>query len=249
MNLNQLIVERPNKQIYKDGDLIIKVFNSDFKKSDVLNEALNIARVEETPLNIPKLNGVTMVEENWAIITDYIEGETLTSLMEKHPEKLSEYIELFVDIQMEIHTQTAPLLTNLKDKMRRKMKESFLDATTRYDLETRLESMPTHNKVCHGDLCPSNIMIDSKGTAYIIDWAHVTQGNASADVARSYLLFKLDGADELAETYLNTFCRKSDTARQYVQEWLPIVAASQLVKGKPEEVEFLKGWISVVDYQ
>ena len=45
------------------------------------------------------------------------------------------------------------------------------------------------------------------------------------------------------------FCRKSDTARQYVQKWMPIVAASQSVKGNANEREFLLSWVNVVDYQ
>lgn len=249
MNLENLVAERTNKKVYKDGNLAVKVFAHTFKKSDILNEALNIARVEETGLNVPKLKGVTIIDGRWAIQIDYVEGETLADLMKKNPDQLDEYIELLVDVQMEIHTKRAPLLTKLRDKMRRKMKESFLDATTRYDLQTRLESMPSHTKVCHGDLCPSNIIVKPNGVAYVIDWSHATQGNASADVARTYLLFKLDGEDEVAEKYLQMFCKKADTAKQYVQAWMPIVAASQLVKGKPEEVEFLKGWISVVDYQ
>ena len=48
---------------------------------------------------------------------------------------------------------------------------------------------------------------------------------------------------------MNIFCAKSDTAKQYVQQWLPIVAASQLVKRISGEEEFLKGWVDVVDYQ
>lgn len=249
MKLENLIAERPNKKIYKEGNMSVKVFNHDFKKSDILNEALNIARIEETGLNVPRLEGVTIIDGKWAIMTEFVEGETLSNLMKANPDKINEYIEILVDVQMQIHTKTSPLLTKLRDKMKRKMKESFLDATTRYDLETRLESTPRHAKLCHGDLCPSNIMIKPNGEAYIIDWSHATQGNASADVARTYLLFKLDGKDEIADKYLDLFCKKSDTAKQYVQAWMPIVAASQLVKGKPEEVEFLKGWISVVDYQ
>ena len=83
----------------------------------------------------------------------------------------------------------------------------------------------------------------------ILDWSHATQGNASADVARTYLLFCLAGKTELAEQYLSLFCKKSDTAKQYVQRWLPIVAASQSVKGKPEEREFLLKWADVVEYE
>ena len=99
--------------------------------------------------------------------------------------------------------------------------------------------MPKHTKVCHGDFNPSNIIITADGTPYILDWSHATQGNGSADAARTYLLFKLNKQDELAEKYIKLFCDKTDTARQYVQEWLPIVAASQSVKGKEEEREFL----------
>ena len=61
--------------------------------------------------------------------------------------------------------------------------------------------------------------------------------------------YYLEKKDALAEKYLNLFCRKTDTAKQYVQKWIPIVAASQSVKGKPEEKEFLLRWADVVDYE
>ena len=109
--------------------------------------------------------------------------------------------------------------------------------------------MPKHNKLCHGDFNPSNIIVSDDGKPYIIDWSHATQGNASADVARTYLLFWLSGDIETAEKYLDLFCKKSDTAKQYIQKWLPIVAASQSVKGKPEERQFLLSWATVVDYE
>lgn len=249
MKLDNIIAKRSNKTIYRDGDRCVKVFAEDFSKADVLNEALNQARVESTGLNIPAIREVTVVDGKWAIATDFIEGKTLSQLMKENPEKKAEYIELLVDIQMNIHTLKCPLLTKLKDKMHRKISSSSIDATVRYELHTRLEGMPKHNKLLHGDLCPSNIIITEEGSPYVIDWAHATQGNASADAARTYLTFKLSGDDEGAEIYLNTFCRKSDTAKQYVQKWMPIVAASQSVKGNESEREFLMSWVNVVDWQ
>ena len=249
MKLDRVIAVRNNKTVYHDGDRCIKVFNAEYSKADVLNEALNQARIEQTGLNIPKVLEVTMIDGKWAIVSDFIKGKTLSQLIEENPEKKEEYIELLVDIQMDVHKKTCPLLNKLKDKMNRKISETELDATTRYDLHTRLEAMPKHNKVCHGDFNPSNIIITEDGTPYIIDWSHATQGNASADVARTYLLFWLNGDINGAELYLNTFCRKSDTAKQYVQKWMPIVAASQSVKGNQKEREFLMSWVDVVDYQ
>ena len=249
MNLDRVIAVRNNKTIYRDGDRCVKVFNKEYSKADVLNEALNQARIEETGLNIPKVLEVTMIDGKWAIVSEYIKGKTLAQLMEEDAERKEEYINLLVDLQIGVHSKTCPLLNKLKDKMNRKISQTDLDATTRYDLHTRLESMPKHNKVCHGDFNPSNIIVAENGTPYILDWSHATQGNASADVARTYLLFWLNGDVEGAEMYLNTFCKKSDTAKQYVQKWMPIVAASQSVKGNEKERELLMNWVGVVDYQ
>lgn len=249
MKLDKIIAVRTTKTVYRDNDKTIKVFNEDYSKADILNEALNQARVEETSLHIPKILEVTKIENKWAIVSEYIQGKTLAQIMEEDKSRFDEYLERFVDIQIEMHSHKVPLLNKLKDKMNRKISESTLDATTRYDLHTRLESMPKGTKLCHGDFNPSNIIITKDDVPYIIDWSHATMGNASADVARTYLLFWLSGDINGAEKYLELFCKKSDTAKQYVQKWIPIVAASQSVKGKQEEREFLLHWVNVVDYQ
>lgn len=249
MNLDRVIAVRNKKTVYRDGDKCVKVFNEDFSKADVLNEALNQALIEETGLNIPKISAVTMIDGKWAIVSDYIKGKTLAQLMQENPDKIDEYLELFVDIQLNVQSKTCPGLKKLKDKMNRKISQAELDATTRYDLHTRLEGMHKHNKVCHGDFNPSNIIIAEDGTPYVLDWSHATQGNASADAARTYLLFWLAGDIANADKYLDLFCKKSNTAKQYVQKWMPIVAASQSVKGNAKEREFLLSWVNVVEYE
>lgn len=250
MKLEKVIAVRTSKTIYRDGDYAIKVFDEGYSKSDILNEALNIARVEETGLSIPGVEEVTKIDGKWAIVTDFVEGKTLARLMSEDHTNYDQYLERLVDIQLEMHAVKAPdMLNKLQDKMRRKISLTGLDATTRYELDARLHSMPKHNKLCHGDFNPSNVVIKPDGSYSILDWAHATQGNASADAARTYLLFWLGGDIEGAEKYLNLFCKKSDTAKQYVQKWLPIVAASQSVKGKEEEKEFLMHWVNVVEYE
>lgn len=248
MDLGKIIAVRNNKTVYQSKNKVIKLFAEGYSKSDILNEALNQARVEETGLYIPKLLEVTKIDGKWAIVLEYIEGKTLEELMCEFPENKEEYLELFVDLQMNVHSKKAPNLNRLSEKMKRKISQTNLSATVKYELHTRLDALKKHDKVCHGDFNPSNIIISGNGTAYIIDWSHATQGNASADVARTYLLFWLKGEIDLAEKYLALFCKKSDTAKQYVQKWIPIVAASQMVKGKKEEREFLMHWIDVVDY-
>ena len=248
MNPENVIAKRPHKTILREGNKCIKVFDSSYSKVDVLNEALNQARVEETGLNIPAVLEVGVTDGKWSITSEFIEGKTLERMMEEDPGSISEYIEKLADIQMDILSRRCPHLNRLKEKMHRKIAQAELDENTRYDLQTRLEGMPYHKKLCHGDLDPSNVIITPSGEAYILDWAHVTSGNASADAARTYLLFMLAGKEREANLYLDAFCGKNGIKKSYVQSWMPIVAASQSVKGKEEERAILLRWAGVVDY-
>lgn len=59
--------------------------------------------------------------------------------------------------------------------------------TQRYELLVRLESMAEAYKSMPGDFNPSNVIVGEDGKLTVVDWAHVTQGNASADAALTYL--------------------------------------------------------------
>jgi len=249
INLNQIVAERGNKTIYRDGDFIVKLMNEGYTAADVLNEALNHVIVYEAGVLVPKFHEVVKIDNRWAIVMDHVAGRTLDAIIEDDPTNRDKYFDRFVDLQIKLHGYNAPRLRHHTDKMHGKISECGLDATMRYELHMRLNGLPKHSKLCHGDFTPGNVIITDNDEAYIIDWSHATQGNASADAARTYLRFRLSGKDdEMAEAYLNKYCQKSDTARQYVDKWLPIVAASQSVKRKPEEREFLLRWVNVVEY-
>lgn len=246
----ETLLERKDKKIIHEGDTVVKVFSNDYSKANVLNEALNQALVEETGLNIPHLREVKMIDGQWAIVIDYIPGKTLQQLMDENPDKIDEYLDMFVDLQCKVLSKRSPKLNKIKDKMMGKISEcKIIDATQRYELQTRITSMPKHDKVCHGDFNPSNIIITDEGVPYIIDWSHATRGNASADAARTYLIFTLEGKEDIAKKYIEVFSKKADIPIQLIQKWMPIVAASQSLKGKKEELDILTSWANVVDYE
>ena len=250
MASRELISSGVNSEVYKEGDLVIKLFREGYEKADVLNEALINARVEKTGLNIPSIHEVTVNDGRWAISMDYIKGKTLQQLMDENPDKADKYLDMLVDIQMDMHTKKCSMLNKLKDKLYSRI-DGLLDIeeSVKYELLTRLDSAPKHKKLCHGDFNPLNIIISDKDKKpYIIDWNHATQGNASADVARTYLWFSLYNK-AYAEKYMDKFCEASKTNKSYVQRWLPVVAAARLSKGIEEENELLRKWIDVVEYE
>lgn len=138
----------------------------------------------------------------------------------------------------------------LKDKLNAQISSlrDELDASTRYELHVRLENMKPHTKITHGDFNPTNVLIGEDGKVYILDWAHAAIGNASADAAMTYLQFALEDQKK-AGLYLKLFCKKNDIAMQYVQRWLPIVAAAQMTKKHGAEKAFLTHWTQVVEFE
>ena len=165
--------------------------------------------MEESGLNIPKVLEVTQIDGEWALKIEYVEGKTMEEIMENDPVNMEKYMEQFVDLQLTMHAKKAPRLTLQKDKFARKIEtlKETVDATTRYELQTRLDSMPKHTKLCHGDFNPSNVIVAEDGTMTIVDWSHATQGNASGDAAITYLQFALKN-QKLADLYLDLFCMK-----------------------------------------
>ncbi len=171
------MLQLQQKKVFRDGNKAIKVFNADFPKADVLNEALITARVEEVGgINVPKVLEVGVFEGKWSITFDFIEGKTLQQLMDENPDKLPEYMENMVDLHLSILSKQCPLLNKLKDKMSRQILDTEeLEDVTRYDMRTQLDSMPKHTKLCHGDFNPSNIVVTDDGTMFVLDWVHATQ--------------------------------------------------------------------------
>lgn len=246
------IAKYAHKTIRRDGDKVLKEFDDTYPKANVFNEALNQVRVEETDLNIPRILDIMQNDGKWTIVMEYIEGETLAERIEKDPEHIDDYMEQLADLQVNLHThQAPPLLNSLREKMRRKLAspELKVNPSVRYELQTRLDSMPKHHKLIHGDFEPRNIIFGKDGKVYLIDWSHAARGNASADAAKTYMVIMLKHGKDAADKYLNEFSLKSNIPKQLIQQWMPIMAASHLLRTNERHKDFLMEWLDVFDYE
>lgn len=239
MKLDRIIAVRNRKTIYRDGELCMKVFDASYSMADVLGEALNQARVGETSLNVPAVREVAVIDGKAAIISDFIRGKTLAQLLHDEPERRDELLSLLATLQTQIHSESCPQLESLRDKLARKLLCTDFDATTRYDLHSRLDAMPRQGNLCHGDFEPENVIIAEDGTPYIIDWSHASKGNPAADAARTYQLLCLSGDTEGAKRYLELFCNQNGIDERSIWLWMPIVAAAQTLSANEEERSYL----------
>lgn len=239
MDYEKIIGLRTDKTIYKDGDRVIKVFNHHYKKSQVLNEALNLAKIEETDLNVPNLRAVYQENNHWVIELSFIKGKTLLRLMQEQPSKFNEYLRQFIELQIKVHHTKAPILSKMKDKLGYKIEDSMLSATMRMFVRQSLDQKKSDLSLCHGDFFPGNIIIDESNQPFIIDWAHVSLGPKLADVANTFLDLWVEFDRSVAEMYLNMFIDLTNESKDEILSWLPIVSAARSNRGIKSERDFL----------
>lgn len=246
---SNVLMERTDKVITKDGNTVLKVFGPSYLVSDILNEAMNEVRALEAGLPVAKVIEVMKLRGHWCIRREFIEGVTLADVMAADKKNLVKYLQEFVKIQCEIFTKTSPRMGNLADKLDRQISASTLEREIRYDLHMKLQSFPRGTALCHGDFNPTNVIIKADGTWTVIDWAHVRIGDPAADIARTYLLFWLDGHVVAAGKYMQLACEATKIALPDVQKYLPIVAAAETAKpqSNPKNMDLLMHWASVVD--
>lgn len=249
--LGKYLLTRNNKKIYVKDKVITKVFDHNhYTYSDVLKEAMNQEYAAELGFNVAKLYSVFKVGEDYAISSRKVEGKTFAELIAENPSEKKKYIQKLVKIQMMILSQLSSnlKLPKLKDKLNSYIAESGLDAVTRYELQVRLEKMPNHYKICHGDICLDNLMLEGD-KVYILDWAHAARGNATADAAMTYLLFLLEEDEAGAKMYVKEFCKEYGVDLSYINEWISVVSASKIKTCKDEKKkELLLRNINVVEY-
>ncbi|WP_321970765.1 aminoglycoside phosphotransferase family protein [Paratractidigestivibacter sp.] len=248
-----ILVERAEKVVYQDGDRVVKSFKAAKPASDVLNEALNLARIAEAGVAAPKVLEVSPTADGgWALATEFVPGTTVRKLMdEAEGDKKAEILAKFVDLQVQVQNTQAPaLLTSQRAKFKTMIaKVKDIDPSSRYELEMRAERMRGHKYICHGDFNPSNVILGEDGCAYVCDWAHVTRGLPEADAAMTYILFKMYHA-ELAEAYLDLYSEKADMPKQKIMYWVPVVAAAELARGRKDSEEMLKSFVEATnDYE
>lgn len=249
MKLDRVIAVRTKKTIYRDGDRCIKVFNPPYSKSAIFGEAANHVRIEETGLKVPAVLDVTTFDGKWAIVTEYISGKTLEQLIEEHPENKETYFRTLADLQNTIHKKDCPYLYRQKDELNNKINVSELDATIRYELHNKLEVMSKGVSICHGDFCPSNIILSEDGVYYTIDWTLSSCGNPLADVAQTYIMLWINNSYEDAELYLDLYCSEGHNDKNDVYAWLPIIGAAMSVRRPQREREVLLECINSQDFR
>lgn len=238
IDADRIIAIRTDKIVYRDGNTVLKVFDPSYSTADIFNEALNQARIEETGFPVPKIMEILKLDGKWAIRREYAEGITLQRLMQEKPENRESYLDLFTDVQRDIFSLKAKQLNRQKYKLAQRISRAPISEEQREVLLQALFSLPDGSATLHGDFIPSNLVLLPGGGHCVLDWTHVTEGNANEDVARTYLQLLRRFGESTAERYLALYLSKSEARRADVFAWMASAAVALLALCRPSERSF-----------
>ena len=234
---DRVIAVRTNKAVYRDGETVLKVFVESTPAASVMREAMNQAAADEAGFPVPSLCEVTRMDGKWVIRSRYIRGKNLRQLMEAEPARTSEYIDLLVRVQTELHGSREKQLVRMQDDMARRIRNAELASEYKDAFLHKLEEMPESDTFCHGGLSPSNLLISADdGQPYILDWANAVRGDAAADAAMTYVLLQMhDTTGIQSREYLKTYCGRSGLASSDVLGYVPAAAGTIMTKNNEND--------------
>ena len=211
-----VIYESKRKIVYRDGDKAIKTYNETYAISQVLNEALNQAKVSEEGISAPKVYEVKRYNGRYGIVMDYIEGDNLEDIVSKNANDAEKYIDIFAKTYHGLIQNKNLNLNNSYGRIRNKIFASELPTNIKYGLFYKLREMEFSRDIIHGDYTFSNVIIAKDGKPVIFDWGHVAYGARKFDIAITYALFELQGRKDLGDLYLNKMNELEDVDREQV---------------------------------
>ena len=235
-----MIAVRNDKTVYKDGGRCIKVFDAQYKKADVLSEALNQARAAEAGLPVPLVRAVSFEDGKLCIVSDYIKGETLWEKLQSASTTQTEALRLLASLQRTVHEKTCPAMETLQAKLSHALAAAPFEENIRGQLLSRLSCMPGGTSLLHGEFTPDNIILTRSGSAYLLDWAHAVQGAAYADAASTYLWLWYRMGLDAARSYLSLYQQAGDLDDAVLSMWVPLVAAARSSYGMQKERAFMR---------
>ena len=245
MNLGNPIAKGNTAKIYLSENKIVKVFYDFLPDTESIKEANKQKYAYSCGLPVPKILDVTKINGKQAIIMEYIKGEILGELMFKDKEQAEYYLNISVDMQLEIHSIIPNSIESMYDKLYSQIETvNKLDKRQKSYLLKKMESITYENRLCHGDFHLFNL-IKTDEQVVVIDWVDSSAGDIRADIYRTYLLYS-QISSELADMYLRLYCEKSDLLKSDIFQWAPIIAGARLSEGVSSENS--ERLLKIIDY-
>jgi tRNA A-37 threonylcarbamoyl transferase component Bud32 len=254
MQKGSLLGQGRTAEVYAWGDFqVLKLFFTTWPVDWIHQEARVARLVHEAGLASPATSELIEVEGRLGIVYERVDGPSMLEDVARHPWRIVSAAHQFADLQLAMHRRVEMDLPSGKELLTGLLRAApRLTDEIRERLLGKLEQLPDANTICHGDYHPDNILITTRGPI-VIDWMSVTRGHPLADVAGTYLLFRVvempstlgrltrESLEVLRRVflflYLRRYFKQSPHRREEMDVWVPPLAAAYLGQGLTSQEE------------
>lgn len=205
------------------NERVCKLFYEGYPSEYVSLEFQNSKEMYKNRIRIPKPFQMITMGNRKGIIYERIDGKTLLNIMMENESNLDELLNIFINLQIDIHVHHTKNVLSYKEYLITSLKNRKRNNQLIFNA---INSLPDDDRLLHGDLHPNNILVMPDGTLVIIDFMNVCRGPALYDIARTYFLIKqLDGS--LSNKYLKCI----DVSENDIVEYLNIIEFCRQYEG------------------
>ena len=229
----------------------IKLFHVGRSRTPIEREFRATSLAHERGCPAPRVWSVETVADRIGIVLDRLDGPSLTERLLRRPWSLAAGADLLARLQRDIHACSGEGLPAFSERAAEAIgTATALSGEQRSRILSLLASLPTGDRVCHGDLHPENVILTKLGPV-VIDWDNASCGNPLADVARTLVLVRHSALSAqwgpiqrrfatvfrrvFAGQYLRRCCALAPHDREEYEIWMTVLLAHRLTEEIPAE--------------
>ena len=214
----EFIAKGANGAVYRyDDETIVKTYFAKDALPEIKQERENARRAFVLGINTAIPYGIVRVGDGYGTVTELLNATSVTKIIRKNPDDLSEAVKYYVDMLKSIHA------IEVEDGKVLDMKETalewadFVSAHIPEDqgkkLRALIEAVPKRNTLMHGDYHTNNIMVQN-GEPLLIDMDTLCMGHPVFELGSMFNAFV--GYSELDHNNIMEFFGYSfDTAGKF----------------------------------
>ena len=189
----EFIAKGANGAVYRyDAETILKTYFAKDALPEIKQERENARRAFVLGINTAIPYGIVRVGDGYGTVTELLNATSVTKLIRKNPDDLSEAVKYYVDMLKSIHA------VEVEDGEVPDMKETALDWANFVSahipeeqgkkLRALIEAVPKQNTLMHGDYHTNNIMVQN-GEPLLIDMDTLCMGHPVFELGSMFNAF------------------------------------------------------------
>lgn len=245
----EFLAKGANGAVYRyDEETIIKTYYAKDALPEIKQERENARLAFVLGINTAIPYGIVRVGDGYGTVTELLNAESVTKIIRKNPDNLTEAVNYFVGMLKSIHAIVVDdnVVPDMKETAIRwaEFVSEHLPEESGKKLVTLIKALPKRNTLLHGDYHSSNIMVQN-GEPLLIDMDTLCMGHPVFELASMFNAYV--GFGEFApEEITNFFDISIETANRFwdmsLKKYLDTEdeAKCKSVAGKAEVIGYLR---------